>query len=122
MIHPELLRDQGILIITPEGPLQQSDFETLAEIVDPFIETQGELHGLLIYTEKFPGWSDFAALLAHMKFVKDHHQHVAKIAAVTDSGFLTIMPSIVGHFVHAQVRHFVYGDKQRALEWLQSKE
>lgn len=122
MIHPELLRDQGILIITPEGPLQQSDFENLAKLVDPFVESQGELHGLLIYTAKFPGWTNFAALLAHMKFVKDHHQHIAKVAAVTDSGFITIMPSIVSHFVHAQVRHFVYGDKQRALEWLQSQE
>ncbi|MFZ4702667.1 MAG: STAS/SEC14 domain-containing protein [Candidatus Methylumidiphilus sp.] len=60
----------------------------------------------------FPGWSDFAALLSHLKFVKNHQQHIAKVAAVTDSGFLSIMPSIASHFVHAQVRHFDYGDKQ----------
>jgi len=118
MIHPELLYDQGILIITPEGPLQKSDFENLAKLVDPFIESHGELRGVLIYTQSFPGWSDFAALLSHLKFVKNHHQHVAKIAAVTDSAFLTIMPKIVSHFVHAQVRHFDYGDKQKALDWL----
>jgi hypothetical protein len=122
MIHAELLRDQGILIITPEGPLQQADFESLAQLVDPYIETEGELHGVLIFTESFPGWADFAALLSHLKFVKNHHQHIAKLAAVTDSQFLTILPAIVSHFVHAQVRHFVYGDKQRALEWLQSRE
>ena len=85
MIHPELLRDQGILIVTPEGPLQQTDFEALAQLVDPFIESQGELHGLLLHAESFPGWSDFAALLSHLKFVKNHHQHIAKIAAVTVS-------------------------------------
>jgi len=122
MIHHELLREQGILIVTPEGPLQQADFETLAQFVDPFIESEGELHGLLIHTESFPGWSDFAALLSHLKFVKNHHSHIAKVAAVTDSGFLSIMPSIVSHFVHAQVRHFDYGDKQSALAWLQSRE
>ncbi|MGZ5053622.1 MAG: STAS/SEC14 domain-containing protein [Methylobacter sp.] len=123
MIHAELLREQGILIITPEGELQQADFESLAQLVDPYIiETEGELHGVLIFTESFPGWADFAALLSHLKFVKNHHQHIAKIAAVTGSQFLTILPAIVSHFVHAKVRHFVYGDKQEALEWLQSKE
>jgi hypothetical protein len=60
--------------------------------------------------------------LAHLKFVKNHHRHIAKVAAVTDSGFLTIMPSIVSHFVHAQVRHFDYDDKESALKWLQSRE
>ena len=119
MIHPELLSNQGILIITPEGPLQKSDFENLALLVDPFIEAQGELRGILIHAESFPGWADFAALLSHLKFVKNHHQHVAKIAAVTDSGFLSIMPSIVSHFIHAEVRHFDYNDKDSALIWLQ---
>jgi len=122
MIHHELLRDQGILIVTPDGPLQQADFEALAQVIDPFIESEGELHGLLVYTESFPGWADFATLLSHLKFVKDHHQHIAKVAAVTDSGFLSIMPSIVGHFVRAQVRHFDYNDKQSALTWLQSRD
>jgi hypothetical protein len=122
MIHHELLREPGILVVTPEGPLQQADFEALAHIVDPFIESQGELHGLLIHTESFPGWADFAALLSHLKFVKDHHRHIAKVAAVTDSGFLTIMPAIVGHFVHAQVRHFDYADKEKALAWLRGEE
>ena len=120
MIHHELVRDQGILIVIPEGPLQQADFEALAQLVDPYIESKGELRGLLIQTESFPGWANFAALLSHLKFVKDHHRHIAKVAAVTDSGFLTIMPSIVSHFVHAQVRHFDYADKQNALAWLQT--
>ena len=120
MIHSELLRDQGILIITPEGPLQESDFVSLAKLVDPFIESEGELHGLLIHTKSFPGWTDFGAMLSHFKFVKNHHQHIAKVAAVTDSGFLTIMPSIVSHFIHAEVRHFDFNNKESALTWLQS--
>lgn len=120
MIHSELLSDQGILLITPEGPLQESDFVMLTKLVDPYIETNGELHGILIHTQSFPGWTDFAALLSHLKFVKDHHQHIAKVAAVTDNGFLSVMPAIVSHFVHAEVRHFDYNDKESALKWLQN--
>ena len=43
MIHSELLRDQGILIITPEGSLQESDFVSLAKLVGPFIESEDYL-------------------------------------------------------------------------------
>lgn len=118
MIRHELLRDQGILIVTPEGPLEKSDFETLAPIVDAFIADVGKLNGLMIYVESFPGWSNFAALVTHLTFVKDHHRQIAKIAAVTDSSFLSIMPSIADHFVQAEVKHFDYGDKQAALDWL----
>jgi hypothetical protein len=118
MIHHELLRDQGILIVSPQGPLEKVDFEMLAQVVDPFIASKGKLNGLMIYTESFPGWSDFAALVTHLKFVKNHHQHITKVAAVTDSGFLSILPRIAEHFVSAQVRHFDYSDKQYALTWL----
>jgi hypothetical protein len=40
------------------------------------------------------------------------------VAAVTDRGFLSIMPQIANHFVDAEVKHFEYGDKDRALDWL----
>ena len=120
MIHHQLLRDEGILIVTPEGPLEKADFEKLASVVDPYIEANGKLNGLMIEAESFPGWSNFAALITHLKFVRDHQQHIEKVAAVTDSGFLSVLPSIADHFVHAEVRHFSYTDKQDALSWLRS--
>ena len=118
MISHELLRDKGILIVIPEGPLEQADFEALAREVDPYIEAQGKLNGLLISAQLFPGWKDFAALVSHLRFVKNHHQKIRKVAAVTDSGFLAIMPHIANHFVDAEVQHFEYRDKDRALDWL----
>ena len=120
MIHAKLLRDQGVLMITPEGALQQSDFKVLGLLVDPYVEEKGELSGLMIYTESFPHWENFKALIAHIKFAKNHEQHVRKIAAVTDSKFLSIVPSIVSHFIHAEVKHFDYADKAGALAWLKS--
>lgn len=121
MIHHELLRDEGILIVTPEGRLESTDFEMLAREVDPYIEREGKLNGLMVYAESFPGWNNFAALVSHLKFVKDHHRNIRKVAAVTDSGFLSILPRVANHFVHADVRHFDYGDKESALNWLKSR-
>ena len=34
MLRFELLRDRNILVVTPEGPLEQADFEQFARQVD----------------------------------------------------------------------------------------
>jgi hypothetical protein len=120
MLINEVMLDEKILIITPEGSLKSTDFEKLTEEVDPYIEAMGTLNGLMIYTESFPGWENFAALLSHMKFVKDHHHKIKKVAAVTDSNFLSILPRVANYFVHAEVKHFSYEDKNVALDWLKA--
>ena len=120
MIHFELLRDQGIPIVTPQGPLEKTDFDLVGQEVDPFIAAKGKLTGVMIYAKSFPGWKNFEALLSHLKFVGEHQQHVGRVAAVTDSEFLTIMPSIVAHFVSAEVKHFAFDEKDRALVWLET--
>ena len=120
MLKHELMRDEGILIVTPEGRLESADFEKLAREVDPYIEERGTLNGLMIYARSFPGWDDFAALLSHIQFVRNHHQKIRKVAAVTDSGFLSILPRVARHFVRAEIRHFDYGDKEAALDWLKA--
>ena len=76
MIHHELLKADGILIITPESPLEAGDFEKVAREIDPYIEANGKLHGVMIDAESFPGWKDFSGLVAHLSFVKNHHQEV----------------------------------------------
>ena len=118
MVNHELLRDEGILIIRPEGSLQASDFQKIAQEIDPYIESHGKLHGVMIDAPAFPGWKDFAALLAHFNFVKGHHQKIDKIAAVSDSSFLTIAPQIASHFIQADIRHFAHSEFDNALAWL----
>jgi hypothetical protein len=54
MIKSELLKDKGVLVVSPIGRLEASDFEHLAEEIDPYIEQNGRLHGLMVYTEFFP--------------------------------------------------------------------
>jgi tRNA U38,U39,U40 pseudouridine synthase TruA len=120
MLNYELNRAESILIVKPIGPLESTDFEKLVQEVDPYIKEKGKLNGLMIYAKSFPGWDSFAAFLSHMKFVKNHHQKIKKIAAVTGSGFLSIMPQVANHFVRAEIRHFDYDDKDAALNWLRA--
>jgi SpoIIAA-like len=120
MVNHELLRAEGILIIRPVAALEASDFQSIAQEVDPYIASNGKLHGVMIDAKGFPGWKDFAAMLAHLRFIKDHHRKIEKIAAVSDSSFLSIAPKIASHFVQAEVRHFAQSQREEALAWLQT--
>jgi hypothetical protein len=54
MVKFESLGDRGILILSPDGPLEKADFERLSQEIDPFIATHGGLTGLMIYAKPFP--------------------------------------------------------------------
>ena len=68
MISFKLDEITGVLIVQPEGKLEAQDFRILSEAVDPFIEEKGQLTGLIIETEKFPGWKEFGGMIEHLKF------------------------------------------------------
>jgi len=118
MILLEHLQDQNILAITPQGPLEQSDFETIAKALDPIVVSRGSLTGLMINMQSFRGWRNVAAFVAHMKFVAGHHRKIDRIAAMTNSSFLKIIPGIAGHILHPEIRSFGSSQKEQALSWL----
>jgi hypothetical protein len=118
MLKHELLPDEGVLILQPQGPLEAADFTSLASVVDPYIQSHGKLRGIMIDAPSFPGWNSFGALVSHLRFVRDHHQLVGKIAAVSDSPVLSAAPQLARHFVKAEVRHFSAHERTTALAWL----
>jgi hypothetical protein len=118
MLNHELLFTEGILVPTRAAPLDAADFEQLVQEIDPYIEANGKLHGLMIVAESFPGWKDFAGLVAHLRFIKSHHQKIQKVAVVSDSSFLTYAPRFASHFVQAIIRHFPHSQRKEALRWL----
>ena len=118
MIDAKLMRGDGILVVTPVGQLESTDFEQLRMLVDPYIETHGALTGLLIDAESPAGWEDFSTLLRHLRFVRNYHEQIERVAAVTDSSVLAILPRIADHFSAAEVRHFEYRERDKALAWL----
>ena len=121
MIDAKLMRNEGILVVSPQDRLQRNDFERLRLLVDPYIEEHGNLKGLLIDAEVFPGWEDFSGLLSHLRFARNYHEKIERVAAVTDNGFLAILPRVADHFAGAKVRHFAYHERDRALAWLQGR-
>lgn len=120
MIEAKLLREDGILVVSPVDTLEATDFERLRLLVDPYIEEHGELKGLLIDVETFPGWEDFSGMLSHLRFVHDYQRRINRVAAVTDNGILAILPQVADYFAAAEVRRFDYTDRDLALNWLRT--
>ncbi len=118
MIEHTLDPATAILRIHPTSSLEPADFEKLAKELDPFIAGTGDLAGLIVQAPSFPGWSSFGAFAAHMRFVKDHHEHIKKIALVTDSALGNIAEHLVSHFISAEVRHFPASDGDAAQQWI----
>lgn len=118
MIQHQLIDDESILIMEPQGPFASDDFKALAAEIDPSIERRGRLQGIMIEAKSFPGWEDFSAMMAHLKFVRDHHRLIRRVAVVSDSPVLAFLPRLASHFVAAEVRHFPHAELAGALEWL----
>lgn len=118
MLKMDMDRQLGIVVLEPTGPLSKSDFVEAAKVVDPLIEEQGKLSGLIIHTKDFPGWDSFGALAGHLKFVRNHHKDLSRVAIVTDSAFGDFAETIASHFVSAEIRHFGFSQLDSARSWI----
>ena len=120
MLKVNFIESEGIAILEPDGELSESDFITAAKTIDPYIEKVGKLNGLIIYARSFPGWDSFASFITHMKFVKEHHKKVSRIAFVTNSQMGSIAENIASHFVSAEIKSFAFNELEASKKWIQN--
>lgn len=118
MLNIELDETAGIAIVRPEGALSVNDFDAITQKIDPYLDMHGELAGLIISTESFPGWESFASFIKHVKFVKGHHKKLSHVALVTDSEMGNLAENIASHFVSAKIKHFPFEQIDEAKEWI----
>jgi hypothetical protein len=120
MISFQLDEHNGVLTVWPRGKLELNDFQELSGAVDPFIRKRGNLTGLMIVTERFPGWKDLDGMIANMKFVKSHHMAIMRIALVTDTKIADAAEFLGKYFLKASVRHFPVHEIEAAQHWIAS--
>lgn len=118
MIDYQLDTEHSILHVRPESAIEKDDFTKLATTVDPHIEANGDLAGLIIEAPGFPGWDSLGSMVNHFRFVRDHHKHVKKIAVVTDSHLGDFAERLASHFVSAEIKHFPAGHGEEAQQWI----
>ncbi|MCP4098273.1 MAG: STAS/SEC14 domain-containing protein [Planctomycetaceae bacterium] len=118
MLNVSLDSSVGIATLEPEGELTASDFSAAADVIDPFLEKMGELKGIIIYTKSFPSWHSFSSLVAHLKFIREHHKKVTRVAFVTDSPIGNIAEHVTSHFVSAEIKSFEFCDLASGKKWI----
>ena len=120
MIESSLDTASSILYVRPKSALAEDDFAQLAKTVDPFIQSTGDLAGLVLEVSAFPGWESLGAMAAHFRFVRDHHKRIKKVAIVTDAPIGTVAEKLASHFVSATIKHFPAGAIAAAQQWILS--
>ena len=118
MLNTILNTESKIVTLQPHGSLKKEDFDNAVKIIDPFIEEQGKLNGVIIYTESFPGWEDFAAFNRHLVFIETDHKEIKKLAFVTNSLVGDFGEMVTGHFVDAVVKNFDFDKLDEAKNWI----
>lgn len=108
----------SILHLRPRDALTKEDFAQIARTVDPHIEKKGALTGIIIEFSAFPGWDSLGAMAAHLRFVREHHKKVKKIAVVTDARLGAVAEKLASHFVAATIKHFPAGQTDAARKWI----
>jgi hypothetical protein len=117
MIEHTLDSANSLLHVRLKSALEQADFEQLAKTVDPYIAQSGDLAGLIIEAPAFPGWEGLGAMVAHFRFVRDHHKRIRRVGLVTDSALGNVAERLASHFVSAEIRHFAAGELEVAKQW-----
>lgn len=112
-----LFPEQGVLVVEPHGRLHIEDFDALALMVDPWIEAHGVLNGLVVHVYEFPGWESVGSFLRHIRFIRDHHRKIRRVAVAADSKLAKLGSGLAEHFVQAEIRRFDYSDVDQAIAW-----
>ncbi len=118
MLTVKIDKVNHIAVLAPDGPLSESDFTAAARQVDAMIEEFGRLNGIVIHAKSFPGWDSIAALVAHLKFVHEHHRKLERVALATESVAAQIAEIFAVHFVAAEIKIFSYQDIDKATQWV----
>ena len=116
-ISHRVLGDRGVIVVEIEQALRAPDFEELARTADEWIESHGDLQGLVIHARQFPGWENLGSFIQHVRFVRDHHRKIRRLALAVDAKRANLAPRSAEHFVKAELRSFGYGALDDAIAW-----
>jgi hypothetical protein len=111
------LLPEGVLVVEVRQALRAQDFDALAATADGWIESHGDLQGIVIHARTFPGWENLGGLIRHVRFVRDHQRRVRRAALASDSRLAGLAPRIAEHFAQAEVRRFGYDALDEAIAW-----
>lgn len=111
-------RARHCLILEPTGSLSRGDLDRLSEVFDAVVAATDRAPNLVIHAKSFPSWSDLGALARHLRFIRQHHRMVGRVAFVSDARALDVAPALARRLISAELRHFPESELDAALAWV----
>lgn len=108
----------GVLLLDVKNPFTAEDFQTISELISPYLATRGELRGVIIHSKKFPYWKGAANRQEYLNFVRDNHQKFKKAALAMGGFFAKIVARIAQGRVRPKIKIFKYNQIGEAQEWI----
>ena len=121
MLAYHLNPETGIVELRPRGPLEAQDFTSLWLTMKSYIEDHGRLRGLLLELDRFPGFDDWDAIAAQIRFVRRNLPKVDRIARLTDNPWLEPRPDVLRLLTPLEVKRFPLERRGDAFAWIVSQ-
>jgi hypothetical protein len=118
MLAYHLNPQTGIVELRPRGPLEAQDFASLALTMDDYIEDHGRLRGVLLELDRFPGFDDWEAVAAQLRFVRSLLPKIERVALVTTNPWLEPLPDVLRLVTPLEVRRFTPEARGDAFAWI----
>jgi len=112
-----LVPERGVIVVELRGPLRVRDLDAVAATADSWIESHGDLQGLVVHARGSPGWQDLDNLLRQLRFVSDRHRRVRRLALSTDATPASTTSGVASHFDQAEIRHYAFDALDEATAW-----
>jgi SpoIIAA-like len=112
--------DGDVLVLRPDGPITREDVAVLTRTADEYLASNAKISGVMVQTQRFPGFASVGAFADYARFIADHHARVRRVALVTDSALAPVAEFMANHVVGVEMRHFPFAEGAAALGWLRS--
>jgi SpoIIAA-like len=120
MLQHECREYAGIVAVTPSEPLTAEEFAILAREIDPYIERAGPAERVASGCAAVSQLAQPPGCARASPVREGSPPEDPPIAVVTDHRVLSVLPSLVRHFVAAEVRHFPAAAREEAMRWLEA--
>ncbi|MBU3030317.1 STAS/SEC14 domain-containing protein [Paracoccus marinaquae] len=117
MLNIQADADRNVITARPEGQIPASEFEALGAAIEDHANRHDRMPGLVVHLKGLPHWQGLSAMRAHFEVVRRHGMVLPRVAIVTDTFGLAMLPSLADIFVRARVRHFDVRQMDEAIVW-----
>ncbi|MRH42139.1 STAS/SEC14 domain-containing protein [Aquibacillus halophilus] len=109
---------ESVVEVNVDGKITETDMEEFKEYFKLKKAADGKINLLLVIKE-IEGYS-MQGLIEDLKFEANHWKDVNKIAVTSDKKWLEIATKIGSYLPKIETKHFDRGQRDQALDWLNS--